>query len=156
MEIIKMEDKTMNSKQKGNIAVGQALSYFTKEGYYIFLPVSDNGGTIDLIVSKNGKYLQRVQCKYTERRHRSMLLKYPEREIYDFRLTRLKEHYKIGKKHYFGKSYQSNDFDLLFLSCPKGSYMIDWESYCKNHHKQYKHPPLTIAAGKTLEKYKVL
>ena len=143
----------MNSKQKGNIAVGQALSYFSKNGYYIFLPVSDNGGSIDLIVSKDGKKLERVQCKYTERRHRGMLLKYPEREIYDFRLTTLKEHYRLGKKNYFGKTYQTDDFDLLFLVCPKGSYLVDWVNHCS---KQHQCPPKTIATGKYLEQYKVL
>ena len=53
----------MNSNQKGNIALGKAISYFTEENYIVSLPLNDSQ-CYDLIIEKEGK-LQMVQVKYT-------------------------------------------------------------------------------------------
>ena len=53
----------MNTNQKGNIAIGQAIAYFTKEGYTISIPLNDTQW-YDLIIEKEGKFLT-VQVKYT-------------------------------------------------------------------------------------------
>ena len=33
--------KNMNTNAKGNIAIGQAIAYFTTEGYTISIPLND-------------------------------------------------------------------------------------------------------------------
>lgn len=53
----------MNSNQKGNIALGKAISYFTEKGYIVSLPLNDSQ-CYDLIIEKDGK-LKTVQVKYT-------------------------------------------------------------------------------------------
>lgn len=53
----------MNSNQKGNIALGKAINYFTEKGYIVSLPLNDSQ-CYDLIIEKDGK-LQTVQVKYT-------------------------------------------------------------------------------------------
>lgn len=53
----------MNSNLKGNVALGQAISYFTSKGYIVSLPINDSQA-YDLIIEKNMQ-LQTVQVKYT-------------------------------------------------------------------------------------------
>lgn len=53
----------MNSNIKGNIALAEAISYFTKQKYIVSIPLNDSQ-CYDLIVEKNG-ILRTVQVKYT-------------------------------------------------------------------------------------------
>jgi hypothetical protein len=53
----------MNSNTKGNIALGQAIAYFTTNGYVISIPLNDCQW-YDLIIEKNNIF-QTVQVKYT-------------------------------------------------------------------------------------------
>ena len=53
----------MNSNTKGNIALGQAIAYFTKEEYTISLPLNDCQW-YDLIIEKDNIF-QTVQVKYS-------------------------------------------------------------------------------------------
>lgn len=53
----------MNSKQKGNIALGECIRYLTQQGYIISLPLND-AQDYDLIVDINGQ-LKTIQVKYT-------------------------------------------------------------------------------------------
>lgn len=53
----------MNSNIKGNIALAEAISYFTKQKYIVSIPLNDSQ-CYDLIIEKDGK-LQTVQVKYT-------------------------------------------------------------------------------------------
>lgn len=53
----------MNTNQKGNIALGKAISYFTEKEYIVSLPLNDSQ-CYDLIIEKDG-ILQTVQVKYT-------------------------------------------------------------------------------------------
>ena len=59
----------MNSNLKGNIALGQAIAYFTQEGYIISIPLNDSQW-YDLIIEKNNNF-QTVQVKYTSQQNPS-------------------------------------------------------------------------------------
>ena len=52
----------MNTKERGDIAVGFAISYYLAHGYEVCLPIGDKR-SYDLIVEKD-KTLSRVQIKY--------------------------------------------------------------------------------------------
>lgn len=53
----------MNTKMQGNIGVGQAIAYYTKNLHVVSLPLNDSQG-YDLVVEKEGKLLK-VQVKTT-------------------------------------------------------------------------------------------
>lgn len=53
----------MTTNEKGNLAVGQAIAYFTKEQYTVNIPLNDTQW-YDLIVEKNGIFYT-VQVKYS-------------------------------------------------------------------------------------------
>lgn len=53
----------MNSKMKGNIGIGLAIAYFTKNNYTVSIPINDSQD-YDLIVEQDG-FLYKVQVKYT-------------------------------------------------------------------------------------------
>lgn len=53
----------MNTNQKGNLALGKAISYFTENDYIVSLPLNDSQ-CYDLIIEKDG-ILKTVQVKYT-------------------------------------------------------------------------------------------
>lgn len=140
----------LTSKHKGNIALAQALAYFGERGYYLFLPVGDNGGAIDLAVSEDGTHLQRVQCKYTTKRHDSMMKRYPDRMVWSLSLR------QVGRKVENGrliseKVYNETSFDLLFVATPGGNYLIDWKNLCQELGRV----PADINLGKNAEKYRV-
>ena len=59
----------MNSNLKGNIALGQAIAYFTQQGYVISIPLNDSQW-YDLIVEKNNIFYS-VQVKYTSQQNPS-------------------------------------------------------------------------------------
>ena len=59
----------MNTNQKGNIALGKAINYFTEQGYIVSLPLNDCQ-CYDIIIEKDG-ILQTVQIKYTSRQNSS-------------------------------------------------------------------------------------
>lgn len=53
----------MTTNEKGNLAIGQAIAYFTKEQYTVSIPLNDTQW-YDLIVEKDGLF-QTVQVKYS-------------------------------------------------------------------------------------------
>ena len=53
----------MTSKDKGNIALGRAICYFTNKGYKVLLPLTD-AQEYDLAFD-NGEGIKTVQVKYT-------------------------------------------------------------------------------------------
>jgi PD-(D/E)XK nuclease superfamily protein len=141
---------SLSSKHKGNIALARALSYFGEKGYYLFLPVGDNGGAIDLAVSEDGISLHRVQCKYTARRHDSMMKRYPDRPVWVVELR------QTGRREEDGHiraelTYDENSFDWLFVSVPEGDYLIEWRALCQ----ELGHVPINIRLSKNAEKYRV-
>lgn len=56
----------MTSKDKGNIALGRAIQYFTSKGYTVLLPLND-AQDYDLAFD-NGEKIQTVQIKYTSQK----------------------------------------------------------------------------------------
>jgi hypothetical protein len=103
----------MNTKQKGSIALSRAITYFIRQNYSVFLPLSDNGGDIDVIITKDGENVIRIQCKYTER---YKIIKNKKVWLIDLRV-------RNGKRN---TSYRKNSFDKLFVSTPKKDYIFDW------------------------------
>lgn len=53
----------MNTKQKGNIAMAEAIRYFTIKGYVVLIPLNDSQ-KYDLAVEIDN-LLFKVECKYT-------------------------------------------------------------------------------------------
>ncbi len=55
-----------DTQRKGDIALAQAISTFTRKGYDVALPLTESA-SYDLVVD-NGKNLYRVQVKFTSRK----------------------------------------------------------------------------------------
>ena len=105
----------MNSNTKGNIALGQAIAYFTKQCYTISLPLNDCQW-YDLIIEKNGIF-QTVQVKYCG-------------------AVSSNGHYKCKLITVSGTSRQTmytikdTPVDLLFCSCSNGdNYLIPTKDF---------------------------
>ncbi len=139
--------RSVTTKQQGNIALSRAIAYLSTTGHYIFLPVGDSGGTIDIVVSPDGVILYRVQCKYTEHLHSEMSQRYPGRMVYMVGLRQVKERiHRIASKQ---PCYEKISFDWLFVSTPKGDYLIDWPKLCEERGKV----PSALILGKQLDQY---
>jgi hypothetical protein len=145
---IKGVEMNLTTKHRGNIALAQALSYFGSKGYYLFLPVGDNGGAIDLAVSEDGISLKRVQCKYTQLRHPEMAKKHPDRNIWQVGLQSIGR----GVKGIVTRElYTEDSFDYLFITTPQESYLIEWKPFCQ----ALGYVPRSIILGSKMEKYRV-
>jgi hypothetical protein len=118
-------------KHKGNLGLAHAIAFFARHNYYIFLPIGDNGGAIDLIVSHDGVYVQRVQCKYTTTRQRTTSSSYVVSNV--------------------GKQYSKESFDLLYVATPEYTYLIDWKEYCA-HRKTL---PRNLKLSETMAQYRI-
>ena len=140
----------MNTKQRGNVALARAIAHFSALGYYIFLPVGDNGGAIDIIVSQDGSALQRVRCKFTEYRHTAMQARYPDRMIYQVLLRPIR---KRAHRSDFSLTtpYAPDAFDWLFVSTPHGDYLIDWPALCKERGQ----PPTALILGQRFDPLRI-
>ena len=138
----------MNTKHKGNIAVAQAISYFSKNGFFVFIPIGDNGGSIDLIVSRDGTTIQRVQCKYTEKKHYASAQRDPNSEVWEVDLRQV----KTRPRHKSEIVYSRDSFDLLWITTPTGNYLIDWPSFIDEHNGV---APYSLRLGKKLQHVKV-
>ncbi len=105
----------MNTKERGDVAVGQAISFFMGSGNEVFLPVGDKRD-FDLIIEKDG-VLKKVQVKYAGLYTASGVCKV------GLRIT--------GGNQSFGysKKYNKDAFDLLFIYTAKGEkYLLPWEA----------------------------
>lgn len=96
----------MNSNIKGNIALAEAISYFTKQEYIVSIPLNDSQ-CYDLIIEKNG-ILKTVQVKYTSELKRN--------EVYIGTLITTSG--TTGKKMY---SIVDTFVDLIFFHTDKGT-----------------------------------
>ncbi len=123
----------MNSKQKGDIAVGQAITYYISNGFEVCLPIGDKRH-YDLIVEKNGK-MNRVQIKYAYYSAKK------KRCVAALRITGGNQSFSYARK------YAEDAFDELFVyteRCDK--YVFPWkEVICRNElaieipkYKRYK------------------
>jgi hypothetical protein len=101
----------LNSKKKGGIAVGEAISYFLKKNESVFVPISDSD-KYDLVVNVNGSF-KKVQCKYSNDKAQSGGFIVDLRTFGGYR-----------EKTYHNK-YEKDDFDLLFIYCSNNNkYLI--------------------------------
>ncbi|HVW23473.1 MAG TPA: group I intron-associated PD-(D/E)XK endonuclease [Candidatus Saccharimonadales bacterium] len=105
----------MLSKQKGDLALGQAIAYFIGKGYEVCLPIGDKRD-YDLVVEKRGK-LARVQVKY------GGLYRNEKSCIVALRVMG-------GNQSFFSaKKYPDDAFEYLFVHTAKNeSYLLPWNT----------------------------
>ena len=107
-------NRSMNSKRKGSLAVGEAIAHFVGEGITVLLPVSDCD-KYDLVIDDGGVF-KRVQCKYSSGKESSGAY-----------IVYLYTYGGYRKKTYHIK-YKGGDFDLLFVYCSNNEkYLIPAE-----------------------------
>lgn len=103
----------MNTKELGDHAVGQAISFFMNHGYEVCLPIGDKRD-FDLVVERDG-CLEKVQVKYAGLYKTKNVCKV------GLRITGGNQSFKYSKK------YKKDAFDLLFIYTAKGEkYLIPW------------------------------
>lgn len=103
---------SMNSKQKGSLAVAHCIAKLYSLGYEVLLPVGDRN-VYDLVFD-DGKKLLKVQVKFagmtSKGNHKAGL-----------RITGGNQSYNYAKK------YENNAFDYLFIYTQDGrNYLIKW------------------------------
>jgi hypothetical protein len=103
----------MNTKQKGDVAVAQAIHYYMSNGYEVCLPIGDKR-PYDLVVEIDG-VLKRVQIKYAG------FYKTKNRHIAALRVMGGNRSWHTAKK------YEPDDFDELFVYTASGrKFIFPW------------------------------
>ena len=103
----------MKPKDKGDLAVANAITYFMSNGYEVCLPIGDKK-PYDLVVEQDGN-LFRVQVKYAgyytgAGRHKAALRTMGGNQSF-----------------YTAKKYKKSDFDLLFIFVANGrKFLLPW------------------------------
>jgi len=101
----------VNTKRKGSLAVGEAISYFVKNKMSVLIPISDCDKYDLAVDQKNG--IKRIQCKYSDDKAPSGAFIVDLRTFGGYR-----------QKTYHTK-YLEDDFDYLFIYCSNGNkYLI--------------------------------
>lgn len=108
----------MNSKRKGSLAVGEAISYFIGINCSVFIPVSDCD-KYDLVINQNGSF-KKIQCKYTGHKAPSGGFFVDLRTFGGYR----------DKTYYI--RYGKEDFNLLFVYCSNGDKYLISEEMIRN------------------------
>lgn len=104
----------MKPKEKGDLAVAHAISYFMTNGYEVCLPIGDKR-PYDLVAELDG-YLYRVQIKYAgfyrgDNKYKAALRTMGGNQSY-----------------YNSKKYLDTDFDMLFVYVENGrKFLIPWK-----------------------------
>lgn len=102
----------MNNRDKGNLAVANAVRYFVSERYTVSVPLADTA-KYDLVVERDGVF-RAVQCKYTGYESNPGTFSVP---LYVSGGNRSAGNRRI--------KYESSDFDLLYVLCANGNeYLI--------------------------------
>jgi hypothetical protein len=123
---------TLSSKEKGDITVGQAIAYYTRNQIEVLLPLGDRK-PYDLVIDREGKLL-RVQCKYTSHLHKNEIS-----YIVSLRTT------GGNQSFHTVKFYEEGDFDLYFISTEAGTmYEIPFDAITNKN---------SLNLGKRVEKY---
>lgn len=121
-----MFENCKNTNSKGNVGLGYCISYLTRLGYIVSLPLNDSQ-KYDLIFD-NGK-LNKVQVKSTSQiKNNNCFVKIE------------------SCTHNYNTSFNKEDIDYLFVLCENGdSYMIPSEVITSktslslgNKYKKYK------------------
>lgn len=125
----------MNSKQKGDLALAKAISYFMESGCEVLLPIGDKR-PYDLVIENEDGTLQKVQSKYTSHKKKSGSFIAPLRVMGGNRSS--------GNN---AKKYNKKDFDILFVyTIESTKYVIPFETVKATG---------SLTLGKEMEKYKV-
>lgn len=95
-----------NSSRIGSIGEAVALTEFTKRGYNVLIPFSENC-PYDLVVDKNGKLIK-IQCKTTE---------HIKNNCMEFSICR------SNGFTYKKEQYNQNEIDFIFVYCLENDYM---------------------------------
>ena len=94
----------MTSKEKGNIALGRCIQYFTSLGFIVLLPLND-AQDYDIAID-NGKTIDKIQVKYTSQKQKS-----------NYYICKL---YTCGHKDANGKQYEKpinyNNIDYFWFT----------------------------------------
>jgi hypothetical protein len=97
----------MNTKEKGDVGVGQAISYYTIDGIEVLLPIGDKK-PYDIVIDRDGS-LHKIQIKYSASRNKAGNFKV------DLRTT------GGNQSFYTTKKYNDGDFDFCFIYTSEGS-----------------------------------
>jgi hypothetical protein len=116
----------VNTKSKGDIAVGNAIRYYITSGCEVSLPIGDKR-EYDFIVEKDG-LLSKVQVKYAG------LYKDSNSCKVGLRITGGNQSFNYSKK------YSNDSFDILFVYTEKGdSYSIPWKNITSRNEINIEH-----------------
>jgi hypothetical protein len=103
----------MLTKEKGDVALGMAISHFLSNGYEVCLPIGDKRD-YDLITEKDGQ-LSKIQVKH------GGLYRNETKCVVALRVM------GGNQSFYSSKKYEANAFDYLFVHTAKGeSYILPW------------------------------
>lgn len=118
----------MLTKEKGDIAAGQAIQYFLSNGYEVCLPIGDKRD-YDLVVEKQG-ILQRVQVKYAG--------------LYPSKNNTCRVGLRItggNQSYHYAKNYTDDAFELLFVYTARGQrYILPWSKVTARNELFIEHP----------------
>ena len=116
----------MNTKTRGDIAVGQAISYFISKEYEVCLPIGDKRD-FDFIIEKNG-LLEKVQVKFAG------LYKDGACKV-GLRITGGNQSFNYSRK------YKDNSFHLLFVYTARGDrFLLPWKNVKVRNEIAIEHP----------------
>lgn len=119
----------MNTKKLGDKGLGSAIAYYTNIGYTVMVPLTDSQD-YDLVVD-NGKYLEKVQVKFTS---------YKRRGNYQISLA-----IKGGTSGGTVKKADDIVFDTLFVAADSGELWSIPRAECKGQ----------VILNSTRDKFKV-
>jgi hypothetical protein len=106
----------LSTKEKGDLAVASAISYFMSSGYEVCLPIGDKKD-YDLVVEKD-RILSRVQVKYAG--------------LYPSRGNSCRAALRItggNQSRNTAKKYDDSAFELLYVFTAKNErYLIPWKN----------------------------
>jgi hypothetical protein len=102
------------TKEKGDIALGEAIKYFLANGYEVCLPIGDKRD-YDLVVEFGGE-LSKVQVKYAG--------------LYASKNNTCRVGLRItggNQSYHYAKKYADDAFDILFVYTARGNlYLLPW------------------------------
>ena len=117
----------MKPKEKGDLALAQAIAYYMSQNYEVCLPIGDKRD-FDLVIEKEGN-LQRVQVKYAGL--------YPGQKFCKvaLRIT------GGNQSFHYSKTYSSNAFERLFVYSARGQrYDRPWKDITARNELSIEHP----------------
>ena len=121
------------NKEKGNFALGKAISYFTENNYIVSIPLNDTQD-YDLIVDEKSK-LFKVQVRFAG--------KNKNKETFNCSLRCCG-----GTKGKVYKYLKDSDMDILFVVCQNLDFYLIPSDEIKNHNSS-----LTLNIDKNKIKY---